>query len=533
MTTRPLMDSTNKGSNQQIGRNEKIERLLSKSLRIALKTRGLYETKDGNQKRVDMLHRLQTWLNEWSGKSEAIGVKSSKENNVLLFTFGSYRLDVHRPGADVDVLVLAPSHCSRESFFSDLVQLLEKDELITNLHPIPSAYTPVIKMKISSISIDLVFARCGGSMLDILRSEDEVDSSENIFKPCIEESHLAELELDEVGMRSVNGVRVNQIILDIVDKSRNTESFRHALICIKEWATVHGIYSNVLGFLGGVNWALLISYICRLYPNSDPSTLLCNFFKIFSEWDWPKPVTLVPTRHHPPKGVIRQTYWNPKTNRRDGMHLMPILTPAYPSMNSAYNVGHPQIRRLRTEFWRARNLSDSIRRGKSNWTQLFKGSDFFKLYQHFIEVSISSTSDSRFRKWFGMCEARLRILIASLDNSELGIEAHPFSKIYFVPNLTDKREAKFYIALKFVHEVKQVDVTGLSSEFLYMVNSWEGRTQDMDLGIVHKTRESLPGYLFSEEQFISKKSGVVDKKKRKNEENCVGGNLNKSPRKAM
>ena len=55
----------------------------------------------------------------------------------------------------------------------------------------------------------------------------------------------------------------------------------------------------------------------------------------------------------------------------------------------------------------------------------------------------------------------------------------------------------------------------------------------MDLGIVHKTRESLPGYLFSEEQFISKKSGVVDKKKRKNEENCVGGNLNKSPRKAM
>lgn len=44
--------------------------------------------------------------------------------------------------------------------------------------------------------------------------------------------------------------------------------------------------------------------------------------------------------------------WNPRANPRDRAHLMPLITPAYPSMNSAYNVGLPQLRRLKEEFAR-------------------------------------------------------------------------------------------------------------------------------------------------------------------------------------
>lgn len=40
---------------------------------------------------------------------------------------------------------------------------------------------------------------------------------------------------------------------------------------------------------------------------------------------------------------------------------MPIVTPAYPEMNSSYNVGEPQLRTLKRELARGLEVSGAAR----------------------------------------------------------------------------------------------------------------------------------------------------------------------------
>ena len=64
--------------------------------------------------------------------------------------------------------------------------------------------------------------------------------------------------------------------------------------CVKLWAKNRGVYPNVLGFCGGVGWALLVAKMCIDYPNLLPNRLLARFYRFYEEYEWGynRPVTL-------------------------------------------------------------------------------------------------------------------------------------------------------------------------------------------------------------------------------------------------
>lgn len=310
----------------------------SQALEEYLRERGcLPGVEENEQRRCVALHTLEKILCQWASSLQSLRPISENKwqrPRVTLITFGSYRLGVHRPESDLDVLALSPPTCTRADFFSSLVISLQEDSAVEDVHPIPSAFTPVIKFRLNGIHVDMLFGRVADPA-KLLKFQQQRPSpllsavstkEEPRREYMIDDSDLA--GMDEAGVRSLNGVRVTQLILEMVP---NVEHFCVTLSAVKEWAIIHGVYSNVLGFLGGVNFAILVARVCKLHPEQRPSTLLRIFFRAFATWRWPMPITLGPIQTDPPAGVPSMPVWNPEENPRDARHIMPIITPAYPS----------------------------------------------------------------------------------------------------------------------------------------------------------------------------------------------------------
>lgn len=135
-----------------------------------------------------------------------------------IHTFGSYRLGVQMPGADIDALCVAPRNVTREEFFTLFTELLKKQTEVTECRAIEEAFVPVVKMNFDGIEIDLLFAR-----LALKEIPEDFDLSDNVLLK----------NLDQKCVRSLNGCRVTDEILKLVP---NIDSYRMALRAIKLWA---------------------------------------------------------------------------------------------------------------------------------------------------------------------------------------------------------------------------------------------------------------------------------------------------------
>ncbi|XP_009982988.1 PREDICTED: poly(A) polymerase gamma, partial [Tauraco erythrolophus] len=382
-----------------------IDHIHTRKLVEAMKPFGVFEDEEELKHRLVVLGKLNNLVRQWiSELGESKNLPPSVVANVggKIFTFGSYRLGVHTKGADIDAVCVAPRHVERSDFFQSFFEKLKQQEEIKNLRAVEDAYVPVLKFEFDGIEIDLVFAR-----LSMQTVSDNLDLGDD--------SRLRSLDIRCI--RSLNGCRVTDEILHLVP---NIETFRLTLRAIKLWAKRRGIYSNMLGFLGGVSWAMLVARTCQLYPNALASTLINKFFLVFSKWEWPKPVLL----KHPEDSNLNLPVWDPRVNPSDRYHVMPIITPAYPQQNSTYNVSTSTRAVMVEEFKHGLAVTNEILQGKSDWSKLFEPLNFFQKYKHYIVLTASACTKEHHLEWIGLVESKIRVLVGNLERNEFITIAH-------------------------------------------------------------------------------------------------------------
>ncbi|KAI9262655.1 Poly(A) polymerase central domain-containing protein [Helicostylum pulchrum] len=464
-----------------------------------------YENEERTQQRREILRYLEQVARRHIMnicQRKKLPLEDCKNAGGKVLTYGSYNLGVHSRDADIDTLCVIPSLVTREEFFDVMSNYLVANHRVHDLNVVKDAYVPVIKFKYDDIAIDLVCAR-----LNTPKVPDDVDLNDpNIL-----------YGLDNQSIRSLNGNRVSNDILTLVP---NVDTFRVSLRCIKLWANKRGIYSNVVGFLGGIAWALLVARICQLYPLACPSTIISKFFGILIKWQWPSPVILRKIEDDPTSSLKS---WNARTNPHDRLHKMPVITPSYPSMCSTHNVTASTFRIILGEFKMASETVDKIMNGTAPWNSLFSNHTFFQNYRHYLQVIVSSDSSSYQLKWAGLVEAKLRQFVIKLEAVPCLALVHPFSKGFdytyncksnaevfiatrgVLPSKCSKPQSRpadkkiytkvFYIGLyiRMNSESRTVDLSRPISEFTHMVKNWSDYNKaHMGIVVENLARSELP-----------------------------------------
>jgi len=190
---------------------------------------------------------------------------------------------------------------------------------LTLLSSIPGAAVPIITFDYDGINIDLLFASLP---LDAVPEDFDVNFDDvcthmhRMHTACTPRAHHVHIActctactprahgvhggltavqvlrgVDQGTEKSLNGPRVTEMLTRLVP---NYDAFLAVVRCVRLWAKRRGLYSNKMGFFGGINCNLLVCFVCQLYPQAAAARLLERFFFILKDWAFPTPIMLTP-----------------------------------------------------------------------------------------------------------------------------------------------------------------------------------------------------------------------------------------------
>lgn len=309
-----------------------------------------------------------------------------------LLPYGSYKLDTYGPTSDIDILLAAPKFVKKKYIFSKLYSRLEKCREIENLRKIESAYVPIMKFTMYGIKIDFTY-----SILNKDTIEEDIDLEDDTILDGMNPASII----------SLNGVRTNNMILNFVHDKYIL--FQSVVKLLKIWALRRYISGNVFGYLGGINIAIIAAHACQNTHETTPDLVLLECFLELSQWDWPHPLKINSIK----KGHLKA--WSSQANSDD---VMPIITPAYPAINSMRNATKSSLHRMKREFNRAYKYTDKIVNGELAWSSLLAPPHFFSDYRIYIQVSCTAKDKYDIMIWRGIIEKDLRRLTKLLEATQ-------------------------------------------------------------------------------------------------------------------
>jgi poly(A) polymerase len=413
---------------------------LRSSLDHTLLNHNVDETEKGNLLRSEIISSLQKEFTSWcpSGK---------------LFPVGSYRLGVHSPDSDIDIVCIAPLTHSRLRFQVDFFSRLQSLPGVSYTYGIFRAKVPLIKLIYKSIRIDLQFAN----------SDLDVDD-------------LPDFSIDESSLLSINAVRNTEILLTLVP---DCENFRVLLKAIRLWAKKKSLYSSVLGYLGGAAWSILCAKICIQYPMLSAVELIHMFFKVYSIWDWSLPVCL----NADDSGYVFAS--------QSG--LMSILTPAQPRYNSAYTLTLSSFLCIKQELELACKIVKDVVEGSRNWQALFEDVDFFQQYRYFVRVCVNAASENEYEAWSGLVFSRVKGLLLELESVYPRPMVVFYNRAFEGSGKRGNLSVSYFIGLNFSFGSSvKVDLRGPISNFCNGLNEVREKSS-MNLRVRFLHRKDLVG----------------------------------------
>lgn len=463
------------------------DRALTNSLLTFLHERGSYITPSDNEKRQNALSKLNELVNIFV--REVYQSKTNEVSNIenvcgKLVTYGSFRLGISNADSDIDALCIAPKYVTRQDFFDTFYKKLLNLTYVSNLVKIEQAKVPLLTMKFQGIDIDLAFVQIGASEIDSTMDENYLEN----------DTIIDDGSLDQRSITSLNGPRVSNMIQKLV---RHVENFQTLLRFTRIWAKERGLYGNVYGYLGGVNLALLCAFICQRYPTALPSKLIAMFFQDMSTWPWPEPIYI----NTPNTGT--QPSWDNSIGSLGRKDLMPVITPAYPAMNSLQYATRSSKQRMIREFTRGYLKTKDVLFNGEYWDVVVTPSNFFMMYRTYVQVIAWATTNDDFNKWIGKVESRIRTLTTYLET-----ESNFIKGVYIWPDHFDHPDdeghpfaGSFFIALEYEipkeeNVERRIDISNACQRFIDNVYRVKEPTENIGLNMKKLTRSMLPDYVF-------------------------------------